>query len=93
MKKTNTRIYLIKDRRATADVSGEPVALVRATSKAAAINHAVRRDFSADVASAEDLVDLVGNGWRVEDAGEEEPLPPQSPPPEPALFDNDPTIE
>ena len=84
MKKTNTRIYLIKDKRAStglgAGLIGEPVALVRASSKAAAINHAVRRDFSAEVASPDELVELVTCGWRVEDAGEDE-LPQQSPTP------------
>lgn len=65
--KQKTRVYVVTQQ------DGAPVALVRAVSKAAAVNHAVKRDFRADVATQDELIDLVGAGWRVDVAGAEDP--------------------
>lgn len=58
-----TRIYVIN--------GGAKPRLVRAGSKATAIAHVVRTTFTATVASQDVLVDAVGQGVRVETAGEE----------------------
>lgn len=63
--KKGTRIYIVTNH------IGAPIALVRARSKAAAVNRVVKRDYRADVAEQDELVELVGNGWRVLDADDD----------------------
>lgn len=55
------RIYKILDKQS------DVVALVRATSQSAAINHVVRNMFSAKPAGAEDIAALLGE-MKIEDA-------------------------
>jgi hypothetical protein len=55
------RIYKVREQ----DVFA---ALVRARSQAEAIRHVTANRFSANVASAEELVALVSEGFKVEDA-------------------------
>jgi|GEM_PF-1132267 len=43
--------------------------LVRAVNVAAALRHVVRSDYTAEVATQDDLIDLLSAGTRVEDAG------------------------
>lgn len=61
---TKQRIYVVR--------SSDPddVTLVRASTQAQAIRHVVR-DYTAEVASQAELVDLLGNGAVVEQAGTE----------------------
>ncbi len=61
---TRTRIYYV-----TAD-DGEQ-RLVRAATEAAAIRHAARGRYRANVAAQETLVELLSDGVKVETAGEE----------------------
>ena len=42
--------------------------IIRATSQAAALKHAVAGLYEVEVASAEEVADLVGGGTKVEDA-------------------------
>jgi len=47
--------------------------LVRAESKAGALRHVAEKTMGAEVASQDDLVEMIGSGLKVEDAGKEEP--------------------
>ena len=67
--KTARRIYKIRDTESRDDERA--YALVRATNPAQAIRHVVRDRFTADVASQDDLVELVGHGLKVQTAGDE----------------------
>lgn len=62
-----TRIYVITD---TID---QPIKhrLVRATNRAQALQYVARNAFAVDVAGQQALVDLLGEGVAVEDAGED----------------------
>jgi hypothetical protein len=62
---SSTRIYIV-----TRDNGNHR--LVRASTKAQAIGHAVRDDYNAEVAPQEALVGLLGSGIKVEDAKEPE---------------------
>lgn len=68
-----TRIYLVGrvPGAAPADAGTIEGRLVRATSQAMAIRHVVRSTYKAEVATPEQLVDLLTIGTKVEDAGEE----------------------
>ncbi len=59
---SDTRIYIVTDSEAKASQ------LVRAPNAAQAIRHAAKR-FSAEVASQQELVDLVMKGVKVEESG------------------------
>lgn len=48
----------------------ESVHLVKASTQAQAIGFVVRNTFKAEVASQDDLIALLGNGVKVEDAGD-----------------------
>lgn len=61
MKQTKTRIYKV-----TTPLGSQ---LIRAQTPAAAIRHAVRDLFDAEVASQDDIVKLVAAGEKVIDAG------------------------
>lgn len=61
---TNSRIYVVKNKKGMES-------LVRAVTTASAIRHAARAEFSAEVASQDELVRLAGGGHNVEVAGEE----------------------
>lgn len=50
--------------------------LVRAVNVATAVRHVVRTDYTAEVASQDDLIDLLSAGTRVEDAGADDGEPP-----------------
>lgn len=58
----NTRIYLV--------TSGTDTHLVRATNKVVAINHIARKNITAAVASQMELVEMIADGAKVKDAGE-----------------------
>lgn len=58
-----SRIYLVTDK-------GRPPRLVEATHPAQAVGHVARASITAEIASQQDLVDLVRKGTRVEKAGE-----------------------
>ncbi|MCG7932864.1 MAG: hypothetical protein N0E44_22875 [Candidatus Thiodiazotropha lotti] len=58
---SKTRIYTVTDTEGTTN-------LVRAVSRQGAIGHVARSTFTAEVASQERLVELVGKGVSVEDA-------------------------
>ena len=62
MSKTNTRVYRILD--------GEGDRLVRAASAAQAIRHAASH-MTARVATQDDMAELVGQGAKIEEAGED----------------------
>ena len=67
---TATRIYLVKD----SETGGKR--LIRASNVAQAVRHAARAQFTAEVASQDDLVFLIADGHSVEDASaatEEQP--------------------
>lgn len=63
-----TRIYVVTD------LHAQPIKhrLVRAASQAQARNYAARSQYTVDVASQQSLVDLLGDGTKIEDAGESE---------------------
>ena len=65
-KKSPQRVYLVRE-------SNEVISLVRARTASEAIRHAIANRFSAEVASQDDLIRLVGDGMKVETAGETEP--------------------
>ena len=58
----STRIYLVTDRETQAK------RLIRASSQAQAVRHAVAKRFDAEVASQDDLVQLLDAGQAVESA-------------------------
>ncbi|MEW8152754.1 MAG: hypothetical protein AB2810_21665 [Candidatus Thiodiazotropha endolucinida] len=58
---SKTRIYTVTDTDGATN-------LVRAVSRQGAIGHVARSTFTAEVASQEKLVELVGKGITVEDA-------------------------
>lgn len=60
-----TRIYLV--------TSGNDTHLVKATNKVVAINHVAKRGIKAHVASQLELVELVADGAKVEEAGSDDP--------------------
>lgn len=62
-----TRIYLVMNR---ADSSHR---LVRAANQAQAVRHVARDTICAAVAGQETLVDMLGDGHKVEDARADEP--------------------
>lgn len=64
-----TRIYLVAKAAGTGDEQGH---LVRAATQAQAVRHVVRNTYQAEVATQEQLVDLMTAGAKVEDAGEEQ---------------------
>lgn len=55
------RIYAVTD--------GQKARLVRAANRAQALAHVARTSFACDVASQDELVDLVASGVEVETAG------------------------
>lgn len=59
-----SRIYVVTD------TKQQPVThrLIRATNNAGARNFAARNQFTVDVAGQQTIVDLLGNGVKVEDA-------------------------
>lgn len=59
------RIYKVGPKTATA------THLVRASTKSVAIAHVAREQLDAEVAKQEDLVKMLGNGMKVEEAGED----------------------
>lgn len=61
---TQTRVYVLHE-------NGEPTALIRARSQAAAIHHHTANRFEAIVADQDHLVRLVGDGMKVQDARNE----------------------
>lgn len=61
----DSRIYLVKHVPASGPGS---LRLVRAPNQAQAIRHVTRREFSAEVASQNDLFDLATKGHKVEDS-------------------------
>lgn len=63
---TATRPYVVKDK------ITNKTRLVRATSQAAARNHCARDQFSVEAASANDVIDLIGQGHKVEEARAED---------------------
>ena len=65
-----SRIYQVDILRAPTAVR-----LVRASSQAQAIRHVAEGLITADIAGQEALVKLLGNGVKVEDAGEETAAP------------------
>lgn len=69
-----TRIYLVSRAAGTApnDAGTIEGRLVRASSQSMAIRHVVRNTYKAEVATPDQLVDLVTIGTKVEEAGEEE---------------------
>lgn len=67
--KTPTRIYKIQDADSMADAGA--YRLVRAATPAQAVRHVTRERFIANVASQDDLVELLGHGLVVEVAGDE----------------------
>lgn len=66
-----TRIYAVGPKKGSGAQPVESVRLVRASTQAQAVRHVVRNTFTAEVATQEQLVDLMTVGVRVEDAGEE----------------------
>ena len=64
---TTTRIYSVFDSEVGV------THLVRAATKAQAVNHVVRSRFEANVATQEELILLMSNGVRVEDSTAVEP--------------------
>lgn len=66
MSKTATRIYRIID--------GDGDRLIRAATSAQAVRHAASH-FKARVASQDDIAELVGQGAKIENAGEEAAQP------------------
>ena len=60
---SNTRIYLVEG------PGPEDETLVRAATKAAAVNHRIGSLISARVAAQDDLVAAMARGVKVEDAG------------------------
>lgn len=58
----NRRIYAVFEK-------GEPIALVRAASQAAAISHAVEGRFEAIVADQDHCITLAAKGMKVQEAG------------------------
>lgn len=60
----STRIYLVTDRESQAK------RLIRASSQAQAVRHAVAKRFDAEVASQDDLVQLLDAGQAVESAAQ-----------------------
>lgn len=88
---TPRRVYAIHH------IASGTTRLVRASNAATALRHVVRSDYSAEVASQDDLIELLTSGTRVEDAGtEDEPAPVAAPAPapvkpqEPDLFEDAP---
>lgn len=65
MTKTQTprRVYAVRH------IATGTTRLVRAVNVATAVRHVVRTDYTAEVASQDDLIDLLSAGTRVEDAG------------------------
>lgn len=61
---TQTRIYIVRDGVAT-------IGLVRARSQAEALRHCTAGRFVAQVADQDQLIEAVGKGMTVEDAGQE----------------------
>lgn len=49
--------------------------LVRAQNRVQAVNHVARATIKGEVASQDDLIELVGAGVKVEDVGDEEAAP------------------
>jgi hypothetical protein len=68
---TKTRIYAVTDTSAPDDDGNCPINLVRASTKAQAVNHIAASRLHACVASQELLVSVLAGGATVEDAGEE----------------------
>jgi len=64
----STRIYAVYDERTLA-TDGQR--LVRAGTRAQALRHVAQGTFTVVVASQDELVELLGQGIKVEDAGEE----------------------
>lgn len=64
----STRIYAVYDER-TLDTDGQR--LVRASTRSRALRHVAQGIFTVVVASQDELVELLGQGIKVEDAGEE----------------------
>lgn len=64
-----TRIYLVKNTENGGDH------LVRAHNQAQAVRHVARKQFECEVASQDDLVELVASGVKVEDAGADDVMP------------------
>ncbi len=58
---SNTRIYVVRG-------PNKAVALVKASSQAQAVGHVVRNAYEAEVAEQDTLVQLVGEGVKVETA-------------------------
>ncbi len=68
MPNENTRIYAVSEGPANGETGRLAIHLVRATSQAQAIRHVVTPKYRADVASQEQLVQLLGAGVQVQDA-------------------------
>lgn len=63
---TAKRIYIVAE-----GETGDTRRLVRAANPSQAVSHVVKSIFKATVATQDELVELAGNGVKVEDAGEE----------------------
>jgi hypothetical protein len=64
----DTRIYLVTQSTGEGSGAADSQHLVRAASQAQAIRHVVSDQFSADVATQDDLVTLLGRGVKVREA-------------------------
>lgn len=64
----NNRIYVVTQATGEGDGSTDQQHLVRAGSQAQAIRHVVGNQFSAEVATQDDLVTLIGKGVKVREA-------------------------
>jgi hypothetical protein len=68
MSNENTRIYVVTQSTGEGNGAADSQHLVRAGSQAQAIRHVVSDQFSAEVASQDDLVTLLGKGVKVREA-------------------------
>lgn len=71
---TATRPYIVTD------TATKKTRLVRATSQAVARNHCARDQFTVRAASANDVLDMIGQGYKAEEARADEPVEGQQPP-------------
>lgn len=62
------RIYIVEEKKNDDD---SPVRLVKATTKAQALNHVAEKSYAVEVAGQDKLVEAVGLGINVEEAGKE----------------------